>query len=238
MIDADTIYLKKLLTDAGYDQHKIEGDWIIAQSSYYRHSAALFMGEPSVLALPEKVGMQLNLYEEGNFIPLKNTPDNFLMGMALEIDELLVWLKKSVKLPEEKPIGVTTTDVETLRKERRGQEKLRQALMDYWGGQCAITDVRTSAFLVASHIKPWSECENDQERLDPYNALLLNTSLDRAFDQGYITFDDDGKILINKVWAANEAQIMGIAPDMKLKKIDDRHREYLRYHRGNIWQDF
>ena len=29
-MNANTIYLKKLLTDAGYDQHKIEGDWTVA----------------------------------------------------------------------------------------------------------------------------------------------------------------------------------------------------------------
>jgi len=111
MMDANTIYLKKLLTDAGYDLHKIEGDWIIAKSSYYRHNAALLMDDLSVLALPEKVAMQLNLYEEGNFISLENTPDGFSMGMALETDELLSWLKKSVKLPEEKPTGVTASNV-------------------------------------------------------------------------------------------------------------------------------
>jgi hypothetical protein len=236
MIATDTIYLKKLLTDAGYDQHKVEGDWIIAQSSYYRHNAALFMGEPSVLAVPEKVAMQLNLYEKGNFIPLENTPKNFLMGMALESDELLPWLKKSVKLPEEKPTGVTTTDVETLRKERRGQEKLRKALDDYWQNQCAVTEIKNRDFLVASHIKPWAQCDSDEERLDVYNGLLLNTVLDRAFDQGYISFDDEGCILISKALSKEDADSLGITTEMRVRRITPKHKIYLQYHRKNIFK--
>ena len=233
MMHANTIYLKKLLTDAGYDQHRIEGNWIIA--NYYRHSAALLMDDFSVLALPEKVAMQLNLFEDGNFIPLKNTPDGFLMGMALETEELLVWLKKSVKLPEEKPTGVTTTDVETLRKERRGQEKLRKALDEYWQNQCAVTEVKNRDFLVASHIKPWAQCDSDEERLDVYNALLLSTALDRAFDQGYISFDDEGCILISKALSEEDADSLGIVNNMRLRLITPEHKKYLEYHREIIF---
>ncbi len=233
MKHANMIYLKKLLTDAGYDQHRIEGDWIIAKSSYYRHSAALLIDEFSVLALPEKVAMQLNLYEDGNFIPLENTPAGFPMGMALEMKELLFWLKKSVKLPEEKPAGVSTTDVETLRKERRGQEKLRKALDDYWQNQCAVTEVKNRDFLVASHIKPWAECDSDEERLDVYNAFLLNTALDRAFDQGYISFDQEGKIILSPQLNRDEAELMGIHKFMQLRHLEKEHLRYLDYHHEN-----
>ncbi len=230
-------YLKKLLTDAGYDLHREEDGWIIGCSSYYyQHEAAVLNSEVTVLALPEMVAMQLNTHEHGGFVPLSDAPEAFLMGMALDVGELLFWLKKSVRLSPEEPKGVTETDVHGLVKQRRGQDKLRDDLMTYWNSKCAVTNVDTEEFLIASHIKPWSECESSTEKLDPYNALLLNVALDKAFDRGYITFDDDGKIKLNPSWNWEEANLMGIKSNMKLHQIDQRHKHYLQYHRKNIWK--
>lgn len=229
-------YLKKLLTDAGYDLHHNEGEWIIGYSSYYRHEAAVLNAEIPVLALPEMVAMQLNTHEHAGFVPLTDAPTGFSMGMALDENELLTWLKRSVKLSVEEPKGVTETDVRGLVNQRRGQDKLRDDLMSYWNGKCAVTNVSTEEFLIASHIKPWSECENSIEKLDLYNVLLLNVALDRAFDRGYITFDDNGTIMLSKKWSTEEAVMMGITDDMKLRQIDHRHKRYLQYHRRNIWR--
>lgn len=87
-------YLKKLLADAGYDLHRNEGEWIIGHSSYYRHEVAVLNSEIIVLALPEMLAMQLNTHEHGGFVPLTDAPKDFLMGMALNENELLTWLKK------------------------------------------------------------------------------------------------------------------------------------------------
>jgi hypothetical protein len=39
---------------------------------------------------------------------------------------------------------------------------------------------------------PWSDC-NDEQRLDVHNGLLLSALWDAAFDQGLVSFGDDGK---------------------------------------------
>ena len=232
----NAIYLKKLLTDAGYDQHSVEGDWIIGYSSYYGHNVAVLNSEAVVLALPEMVAMQLNTHEQGGFVPLVDAPEGFPMGMALDMGSLLSWLKKSIKLSPEEPKGIIKTDVQGLVRQRRGQEKLRNDLMKYWGGKCAVTDISTEELLVASHIKPWSECENSTEKLDLYNALLLNVALDRVFDQGFITFDDNGRIKISLHWSLKEAKLLGINESMYLRYIDDKHCRYLAFHRKNVWK--
>lgn len=54
---------------------------------------------------------------------------------------------------------------------------------------CALTGIHTPAFLVASHIVPWSEDESI--RLDPANGICLSTFADRAFDEGYLLIHDD-----------------------------------------------
>jgi len=227
-------YLEKLLTDSGYDRHERRGRWIVAVSSYYRTHAALLLDEPTVLALPEKAATLLNSYEDARFVPLEGTPDAMPMGMALKTDEVLEWLAKSIKLPEEEPKGTSSTDIESLVRLRRGQEKLRKELFDYWDGACAVTGVKTASLLIASHIKPWSMCESAEEKLDPFNALLLHAGLDKAFDKGLISFDDKGDILLSERWNIPEALSMGIDPRMRLRKIDERHRVYLAFHRENI----
>ena len=58
-----------------------------------------------------------------------------------------------------------TTEAERLVIQRIGQDVFRDALMDYWSGRCPITGITDPALLRASHIVPWSEC-NDEQRLE------------------------------------------------------------------------
>ncbi len=67
-----------------------------------------------------------------------------------------------------------TTEIERLVIQRIGQDVFRQALMDYWGGQCPLSGITDPALLRASHIVPWAECTTDEQRLDVHNGLLLS----------------------------------------------------------------
>ena len=62
--------------------------------------------------------------------------------------------------------GLGDTEAERAQKVRIGQDRFRAALMDYWSGTCPLTGISNPELLRASHIIPWSECENDQERLN------------------------------------------------------------------------
>lgn len=86
-----------------------------------------------------------------------------------------------------------TTEAERLVVERIGQDIFRARLMNYWQGHCPLTGIGDTALLRASHIVPWSECENDAERLDVHNGLLLSALWDAAFDRALVTFDDNGQ---------------------------------------------
>ena len=76
---------------------------------------------------------------------------------------------------------------------RIGQAVFRERLIELWT-KCSVTGYSETELLIASHIKPWSQCGND-ERLDIYNGLLLSPNIDSCFDKGYISFDDHGNIL-------------------------------------------
>jgi hypothetical protein len=57
---------------------------------------------------------------------------------------------------------------------------------------CRITGVNRPEHLIASHCKPWRDCESHDERLDGENGLLLTPTVDHLFDRGFISFENDG----------------------------------------------
>ncbi len=135
-------------------------------------------------------------------------------------------------LPED--IALTDTEREALIKARVGQSGYRDELLGYWGG-CAVTDCCVPMLLRASHIKPW-RIASGAERLDPFNGLLLTPNLDLAFDQGLISFDDHGQILLGEDLDPDSARALNITPDLRLRQIDPRHRGYLAWHRDNLFR--
>lgn len=120
----------------------------------------------------------------------------------------------------------TATQKATLVNSRIGQGKFRADLIEHWRG-CALTGYKQMPLLVASHIKPWS-ASNDIERLDPNNGFLLLANIDKAFDLGYITFTDKGKIRISE--CLDDYQVLGINGKMGIT-LKKEHQGYLAYHR-------
>lgn len=75
--------------------------------------------------------------------------------------------------------------------------------------------------MTAIHIKPWVE-SNSKEKLDTENGFLLCSNHDKLFDGGWISFNDDGTIIISETLKQTEKVFMNIREDMKivlLKKI-------------------
>ena len=89
--------------------------------------------------------------------------------------------------------------------------------------------------LTASHIKPWFESEG-LERLDPDNGFLLCPNHDKLFDRGYITFSDDGLIMISSDLDETDRVFLNIRSDMELT-LTEGNRKYLEYHRKNVFRD-
>lgn len=112
---------------------------------------------------------------------------------------------------------------------RIGQGRYRQRMMAVWGGRCALTGCLVDAVLIASHAKPWSLCQTEGECLDEYNGLLLTANIDRLFDQGLISFDDEGELLSNA-----GSEVAKLVNADRLRFVDARHRPYLKWHRQHF----
>jgi hypothetical protein len=68
---------------------------------------------------------------------------------------------------------------------------------------CRVTGLDRQQFLVASHIKPWRDCDN-HERLSGANGLLLSPHVDKLFDRHRISFAAGGGLICEHE-AAREA---------------------------------
>lgn len=123
------------------------------------------------------------------------------------------------------------TEVERLVRQRVGQDRYRDALLNYWGGACAVTGVTVTEALRASHAKPWAECTDDAERLDAFNGFLLVANLDALFDRFLVSFDDAGHLLTSARLSLGDLHGLGIHPDMTLRWLASEHRHYLQWHR-------
>ena len=155
---------------------------------------------------------------------------NFQAASALslksDIDELEECLVSETD-PEKR------TEIETLIKARQGQGSFRKKLLNLYPS-CPLTGLDIQPLLIASHIKPWSKC-NNEERLDPFNGLMLAPHIDALFDKGLITFDTDGTIKISPKIDLKKQKRLGIRSRKKLK-IEPESEKYFEYHRNHVFQ--
>ena len=129
--------------------------------------------------------------------------------------------------------NIKATEKDSIVKSRIGQGIFRNELIEYWHG-CAISQCPFTWMLIASHIKPWRDADN-QERLDTYNGLLLLPNYDKLFDLGYISFTQMGKIMYSRLLDKFDREAIGLTSDLHLVKLENRHLKYLKYHNENCF---
>lgn len=129
---------------------------------------------------------------------------------------------------------LSETEKQTQIQARVGQGKFRNNVIKRAGGKCEITGVADEKLLIASHIHAWAKCDTYEQRLDGDNGLLLSPSLDKLFDKGYISFGDDGRMLVNsKNHDVLEMLIPKASEGLKLAKEPSKKQcGYLKMHRA------
>ncbi len=172
---------------------------------YDRVSAAEFYGNGG------GGGSRMKVYEAGHktgTTPRKSTATPTSEGMMVQ---RLVWVRKN-------------------------HAKFRDPVEQHWEGKCAVADHDCDGhpgLLIASHIYPWAR-STPKEKTDVNNGLLLSSPIDRLFDQGLISFADDGMMLVSDDLAPRTKRVFGLKAGMKIanpKKITKGMQKYLTKHR-------
>lgn len=123
-------------------------------------------------------------------------------------------------------------------KSRRGQGVFRKRVLDN-GSICRVTGVSDPLLLIASHIKPWRACGTAFERLDGYNGLMLAPHADFLFDDGLLTFSNEGRISFSKHISIENLEKLGLDKVHLVgnRPFNRRSISYLEYHRTKVFKD-
>lgn len=102
--------------------------------------------------------------------------------------------------------------------------------------KCCLCGVSDKFLLIASHLKPWG-MSSSKEKLDVENGFLFCPNHDKLFDGGWISFEDDGTIIISDTLKQNERIFMNIRKDMNIV-LSEKNKKYLEFHRDNVFRDY
>lgn len=189
--------------------------------------------------------LQLDVYIplilcDGDFIA-KNTRGDKMYSNALKQYRLFRNVECVELIDQNELVGVIAgystmqeTERNAIVKSRIGQGLFRKELIKKYNGCCIITGINEKRLLIASHIKPWAVCSNE-ERLSSENGLLLSPTFDKLFDCGLISFTETGRILISSQLSSevvsklhiSETDTFDIKPSSDLRRHLEYHRDVL-----------
>lgn len=151
-------------------------------------------------------------------------------------DYVLKYGKKNKIIIQPQPIQKEDKRTKEYRQAREGQGEYRRKLLDECP-MCAITGITEESLLIASHIKPWAVCQ-ENEKIDPKNGFILSPLYDKLFDRGFITFTPDRRVRITNWLSNHDKKRIGIADNQQIPMlpIDDTRVNYLQYHYNFVFK--
>ena len=183
---------------------------------------------------------ELNSYTlkaiESGFIDRKYNQVGYLFNLLKKLDDII--FINNVLYFEEDAKVIFGEDLKEKTKKRDGylhrlyKNQLKEESEEAFGNIKCMVEKLPYPSLVASHIKPFI-VSDDNEAYDPNNGILLSRNMDILFDQGYISFDNNGTIIYSNQL---HPEIIEEVSKYRLDSIFiNRERlEYLVYHRESV----
>ena len=116
---------------------------------------------------------------------------------------------------------------------RVGQGAYRKSILHRWEYKCAVTDYNGHEILIASHIVPWRDA-NNEERLHVGNGILLSPVYDALFDRHLISFENNGTIIVSDVLSGKDLRVLGISGTETIRRFNSENYAYLERHRLSL----
>ncbi len=198
------------------------------------HKALDSKGNSIITFTPGYFGQYIDLVRSGNVLSVKSSS----RGLAKSVSKATMKHRKAGTIRNmtmllKSASALSKTEKDTLVKQRVGQELFRDMLITKYGCKCVLCNISTQNMLVASHIKAWSDCSTNAERLDPNNGLLLCAHHDALFDKHLISFDSSGSLVVSSTLSATEQVELGI-PSIPGIKASKKMAPYLAIHKAKL----
>lgn len=184
---------------------------------------------------PDFLGDYIDLVQSGNALP--SVPQN-TTPLSNRVRTANIPRRRARALRSTDSImsqigNLTQTEKHAIVKQRIGQGLFRDLLKNRYGCQCALCNINTESMLIASHIKEWSACATDAEKLDESNGLLLCSHHDALFDKHLISFEDTGTLIISPTLSISEQANLQLS-SIPLLAVTNDMKPYLAYHRNKL----
>ncbi len=132
----------------------------------------------------------------------------------------------------QRDVQISDTERTALIQARKGQGLFRSNVFRVERA-CRVTKVDRAEHLIASHAKPWRDSDNE-ERLNGENGLVLTPTIDHLFDKGFISFEDNGDLLMSPVAHPPSLARMGLDVRINVGIFSQGQRHFLDYHRESV----
>ena len=119
-------------------------------------------------------------------------------------------------------------------KQRKKQVKYREELYNVFH-HCPFTHIDEFRLLIASHIKPYA-VSTQKEQSDPNNGIMLSPLYDKLFDKGFISFDENGNLLVSDWLSPQNKERISFNYSLEDLFLNDQRKKYLKYHRENVFK--
>ena len=102
--------------------------------------------------------------------------------------------------------------------------------------RCIFTGIEERKLLVACHIKEYSvsKKENIDECFDINNGLIMTPSYHTLFDNGLISFENNGNLLISNHLSFFDKQKLQLQENKHYSLTGSEY--YIQFHRENIFK--
>lgn len=171
-------------------------------------------------------------------VVLGRTAESFSMGGEFEARPQAVdALEKSIEKSIADDVHLDETTKRQMVLARKGQGLFRSNVEARGGAVCRLTGVQNAKLLTASHIQPWRVCTTASERLSGANGLMLAPHVDRLFDRGFISFENDGKVLVSRALKNEDLMRLGLSEAVSrgTAAFDSEQSLFLEYHRSYVF---
>jgi len=168
-----------------------------------------------------RTGIKFFFKRKGTFLSVQ--PEMFVNPYLVEAPD-----------PEYGIIFPNETERKGLVTSRVGQGAYRKRIIHRWEYKCAVTGFDKLNILIASHILPWSEAD-DNQRLDVHNGILLSPTYDALFDRQLVSFENTGKIILSDSIEIQAFKKIGVTGKEQIKNLSNYNLEYLEKHRTDFF---
>ena len=172
--------------------------------------------------------------KEIGFLERKYNQIGYLYNLLGKLDDL-VFVKEDLYFKEDAE-QIFGEDLKAITKRRDPylhrlyKNQLQEECEEIYGNPMCVLEHLSYPVLIASHIKPFIDSD-ENEAYDPNNGLLLSRTIDSLFDLKYISFTDEGTMIFSNRISDDVKEFW---KNYKLEEniLNEKRKTYLAYHRN------